>query len=59
MGIENLEPYDMILDDSLLVTTITYSWDRVVIEGFYARGRTREQILRDEGLWRERWDDED
>lgn len=53
MRIENLEPYDMIFDDTFMVLSIRYSYDDVVIEGIPANGRTKEQILKDRGLWRD------
>lgn len=53
MKIENLEPFNFILDDTVLVTSITYSWDRIIIKGINAGGRTKEQILRDEGWLRD------
>ena len=48
MNVEDIEPFDMVFNDTLLVTTITYSFKSIVIEGIPARGRSKEQILRQE-----------
>lgn len=51
MNVEDLEPFIMILDDSLLVTSVTYTPSRIMIDGIRALGRSKEQILKDEGWW--------
>ena len=51
MNVEEIQPYDMLFNDSFLVTSISYSYRRVSIEGIPARGRSKQQILQDEGFW--------
>lgn len=45
--IDNLEPFDMILEDTVLVTSISYSHTgRITIGGFLTYGKGKDQTLK-------------